>query len=169
MKEEPDCAAAPPPPASWRCLWSDCDAPEFLSQRGLVDHVNESHMEVKKGYDELPCLWKVSESGFTITDEPPISTETRFSSIPSKVVDFWSEATPSNSDRYGCVAGLPQEAHAFQRQVQTADAHEGAHQGEAVSVRGKPQTHYITYYNTLMSEKFGPLTADPWWCHPSQL
>ena len=61
VKEEPDCAAAPPP-ASWRCLWSDCDAPEFLSQRGLVDHVNESHMEVKKGYDELPCLWKVSES-----------------------------------------------------------------------------------------------------------
>lgn len=43
-------------------------------------------------------------------------------------------------------AGLPQEADAFQRQVQTADAHEGTHQGEAVSVRGKPQTYMLTNF-----------------------
>ena len=50
---------------SWTCLWADCGAQEFLSQRGLVDHVNESHMEIKKGFDELPCLWKVRRSTLT--------------------------------------------------------------------------------------------------------
>ena len=69
VKEEPD-SGLPSAPAqtSWRCLWADCDAPEFLSQRALVDHVNESHMEVKKGYDELPCLWKVRSDGRLIHD-----------------------------------------------------------------------------------------------------
>ena len=60
VKEEPAAECAPTPPtASWTCLWADCGAQEFPSQRGLVDHVNESHMEIKKGFDELPCLWKV--------------------------------------------------------------------------------------------------------------
>ena len=67
VKEEPESGlASAPAQTSWRCLWADCDAPEFLSQRALVDHVNESHMEVKKGYDELPCLWKVSSDGSLI-------------------------------------------------------------------------------------------------------
>ena len=67
VKEEPESGlASAPAQTSWRCLWADCDAPEFLSQRALVDHVNESHMEVKKGYDELPCLWKVRSDGRTL-------------------------------------------------------------------------------------------------------
>ena len=121
MKEEPESGlASAPAQTSWRCLWADCDAPEFLSQRALVDHVNESHMEVKKGYDELPCLWKVRSDGRLIhawTLKASISIDL----LPWK---------PMSAD----ISGLPEEADPLQRQVQTADAHEGAHQGEALSL-----------------------------------
>ena len=40
---------------------------------------------------------------------------------------------------YADISGLPEEADPLQRQVQTADAHEGAHQGEAVPLRGEWQ------------------------------
>ncbi len=47
-------------PNSFVCLWMDCNL-MFDSQRSLVDHVNESHVEsAKKGCEERPCLWKVS-------------------------------------------------------------------------------------------------------------
>eukprot|EP00095_Tigriopus_kingsejongensis_P005837 snap_masked-scaffold425_size175135-processed-gene-0.17 protein:Tk05837 transcript:snap_masked-scaffold425_size175135-processed-gene-0.17-mRNA-1 annotation:"zinc finger protein glis3-like" len=39
------------------CLWMSCHE-EFGSQKVLVDHVNDTHMETKKGCDELPCLWQ---------------------------------------------------------------------------------------------------------------
>ena len=50
------------------------------------------------------------------------------------------------------ISGLPEEADPLQRQVQTADAHEGAHQGEAVPLRGEWQTA-----NTLVSRNLAPL------------
>ena len=56
------------------------------------------------------------------------------------------------------VAGLPQEADAVQRQVQTVDAHEGPHQGEAVPVRGNRKRG-----------RARTRSSDPWWrCHPLQ-
>ena len=45
-----------------------------------------------------------------------------------------------------------EEADPLQRQVQTADAHEGAHQGEAVPLRGEWQTA-----STLVSRNIAPL------------
>ena len=53
---------------------------------------------------------------------------------------------------YADISGLPEEADPLQRQVQTADAHEGAHQGEAVPLRGEWQTA-----NTLVSRNLAPL------------
>ena len=53
------------------CLWADCQSAghEFESQRALVDHVTEAHVEsAKKGTEERPCLWKVSE-GFCSVEE----------------------------------------------------------------------------------------------------
>lgn len=42
------------------CLWVDCSN-EFETQRQLVEHVTEAHVEsAKKGCEERPCLWKVS-------------------------------------------------------------------------------------------------------------
>ena len=43
---------------SYVCLWADCNE-EFYSQKTLVDHVNDSHMDTRKGCEEFPCLWKV--------------------------------------------------------------------------------------------------------------
>ena len=142
VKEEPE-SGLPSAPAqtSWRCLWADCDAPEFLSQRALVDHVNESHMEVKKGYDELPCLWKVRIDGRLVhawTSKASIASIPLIDLLPGKPI-------------CDCVTGLPEEADPLQRQVQTADAHEGAHQGEAVPLRGEWQTA-----NTLVSRNLAP-------------
>lgn len=45
---------------SYICLWAECNV-EFDSQRSLVDHVNEAHVESsKKGCEDRPCFWKVS-------------------------------------------------------------------------------------------------------------
>lgn len=47
-------------PDSFVCLWMDCNL-MFDSQRSLVDHVNECHVEsAKKGCEERPCMWKVN-------------------------------------------------------------------------------------------------------------
>ena len=43
---------------SYTCMWADCKE-EFYSQKTLVEHVNDSHMETRKGCEEFPCLWKV--------------------------------------------------------------------------------------------------------------
>lgn len=49
-----------PDTGNYVCLWVDCNL-EFDSQKTLVDHVNESHVESsKKGCEERPCLWKVN-------------------------------------------------------------------------------------------------------------
>ncbi len=41
------------------CLWVDCGV-ELETQRQLVEHVTEAHVEsAKKGCEDRPCLWKV--------------------------------------------------------------------------------------------------------------
>ncbi|TRY75430.1 hypothetical protein TCAL_00706 [Tigriopus californicus] len=46
-----------PDTGKYVCLWLSCHE-EFGCQKALVDHVNDTHMETKKGCDELPCHWK---------------------------------------------------------------------------------------------------------------
>lgn len=58
VKEESDSPEVGPR----ACLWQDCH--EVFSGKGeLVEHVNEVHMETKKGSDEYPCLWQVRGEG----------------------------------------------------------------------------------------------------------
>ena len=63
VKEEADVNS--PDTGSYVCLWQDCHE-EFVTQKALVDHITDSHMESKKGCEEFPCLWKVSFSFFQI-------------------------------------------------------------------------------------------------------
>ena len=57
VKEDPGDVNSPDT-GSYACLWSDCND-EFYSQKNLVEHVNDTHMETRKGCEEFPCLWKV--------------------------------------------------------------------------------------------------------------
>ena len=57
VKEEIDVNS--PDTGSYLCLWLDCNE-EFDNPKTYVDHVNESHMETRKGCEEFPCLWKVN-------------------------------------------------------------------------------------------------------------
>ena len=58
IKEETDVNS--PDTGSYICLWLDCNE-EFDNPKTYVDHVNEAHMETRKGCEEFPCLWKVIE------------------------------------------------------------------------------------------------------------
>jgi len=57
VKEETDVNS--PDTGNYICLWLDCNE-EFDNPKTYVDHVNEAHMETRKGCEEFPCLWKVS-------------------------------------------------------------------------------------------------------------
>jgi hypothetical protein len=57
VKEETDVNS--PDTGNYLCLWLDCNE-EFDNPKTYVDHVNEAHMETRKGCEEFPCLWKVS-------------------------------------------------------------------------------------------------------------
>ena len=59
VKEEAEGVVNSPDTGSYVCLWMECNE-EFVTQKTLVDHINDNHMETKKGCDEFPCLWKVS-------------------------------------------------------------------------------------------------------------
>ena len=56
VKEDTDVNS--PDSGSYVCLWQDCNE-EFDNPKTFVDHVNEAHMETRKGCEEFPCLWKV--------------------------------------------------------------------------------------------------------------
>ena len=56
VKEEIDVNS--PDTGSYVCLWLECNE-EFDSPKAFVDHVNETHMDTRKGCEEFPCLWKV--------------------------------------------------------------------------------------------------------------
>ncbi len=58
VKEEAEGLVNSPDTGSYVCLWMECNE-EFVTQKSLVDHINDNHMETKKGCDEFPCLWKV--------------------------------------------------------------------------------------------------------------
>merc|ERR1712228_1083183 len=55
VKEDTDVNS--PDSGNYICLWQDCNE-EFDSPKTFVDHVNEAHMETRKGCEEFPCLWK---------------------------------------------------------------------------------------------------------------
>jgi zinc finger protein GLIS1/3 len=55
VKEETDVNS--PDTGNYICLWLDCNE-EFDNPKTYVDHVNEAHMETRKGCEEFPCLWK---------------------------------------------------------------------------------------------------------------
>jgi hypothetical protein len=59
VKEEADVNS--PDTGSYVCLWMECHE-EFVTQKALVEHISDNHMESKKGCEEFPCLWKVSNS-----------------------------------------------------------------------------------------------------------
>ena len=61
VKEDTDVNS--PDTGNYVCLWQDCNE-EFDNPKTYVDHVNEAHMETRKGCEEFPCLWKVSENIF---------------------------------------------------------------------------------------------------------
>jgi hypothetical protein len=61
VKEEADVNS--PDTGSYVCLWMECHE-EFVTQKALVEHISDNHMESKKGCEEFPCLWKVSNSWF---------------------------------------------------------------------------------------------------------
>ena len=57
VKEDTDVNS--PDTGNYTCLWLDCNE-EFDNPKTYVDHVNEAHMETRKGCEEFPCLWKVT-------------------------------------------------------------------------------------------------------------
>ena len=65
VKEDTDVNS--PDSGNYVCLWQDCNE-EFDNPKTFVDHVNEAHMETRKGCEEFPCLWKVGrfEKAFII-------------------------------------------------------------------------------------------------------
>ena len=56
VKEEGDVNS--PDTGSYICLWENCHD-EFVTQKALVEHISDSHMNSQKGCEEFPCLWKV--------------------------------------------------------------------------------------------------------------
>ena len=41
------------------CKWRNCGR-EFTEKKYLVDHVTSSHIEQRKGCDDFPCFWEVT-------------------------------------------------------------------------------------------------------------
>ena len=44
-----------------QCKWKEC-AKEFCDKDNLVEHINITHIEHKKGCEDYPCYWRVSTS-----------------------------------------------------------------------------------------------------------
>ena len=63
MDEENSSSNSPADVGPRTCLWQDCSE-VFGCQWDLVEHVNEAHMETKKGSDDYPCMWQVSRTRF---------------------------------------------------------------------------------------------------------
>ena len=40
-----------------RCKWGDCCL-EFPDMKELVEHINATHIQVRRGAEEYPCFWK---------------------------------------------------------------------------------------------------------------
>ena len=59
VKEEGDVNS--PDTGSYICLWQDCHE-EFVTQKALVEHIGDQHMNSQKGCEEFPCLWKVRKN-----------------------------------------------------------------------------------------------------------
>ena len=43
------------------CKWKECGN-EFCDKDHLVEHINTTHIEHKKGCEDYPCYWRVSTS-----------------------------------------------------------------------------------------------------------
>lgn len=41
-----------------RCKWADCNM-EFNDMEFLVAHINNCHIQARRGSEEYPCFWKV--------------------------------------------------------------------------------------------------------------
>ena len=91
------------------CRWRNCGR-EFLDQAVLVSHITESHVDQKKGCEDFPCMWEVSQA-------VRLSVRTFHQHFPS--------------------LDLSQEVEAFQCEVQVGDAHEGSHWRETLCLRGE--------------------------------
>ena len=42
-----------------KCKWGECTE-EFSDMKQLVDHINNVHIQVRRGTEEYPCFWKVN-------------------------------------------------------------------------------------------------------------
>jgi len=42
---------------SAKCKWGECSE-EFSDMKQLVDHINNVHIQVRRGTEEYPCFWK---------------------------------------------------------------------------------------------------------------
>ena len=43
------------------CKWRNCDQ-EYTEKQSLVDHINTNHIEHRKGCEDYPCFWEVSNT-----------------------------------------------------------------------------------------------------------
>ena len=48
-----------------RCRWTDCMM-EFNDMDLLLTHINNCHIQARRGSEEYPCFWKVSLSVFLV-------------------------------------------------------------------------------------------------------